>query len=80
MFKKKASQILLDYVDGKGRGDEVDDLVHRRMDGIEEIEIAGPLLEISKIFSTDRYLIGISNPESFSAIKELASRLREKGM
>lgn len=81
MFRKKPpSRILLDYIQGKGRGDEIDDYVHGRLSDVEEKEVVTPLMEISKKYGTRDYIIGISNPASFEEIGALAQRLKEKGL
>lgn len=81
MFRKKsASSILLDYIQGKGRGDEIDDYIHKRLNEVEEKEVVAPLMEISKKYSNSKYIIGISNPASFDEIGALAELLKDKGL
>ena len=81
MFRKKLpSTILLDYIEGRGRGDEIDDYAHRHLSELEEQEVITPLLEISRKYSNSEYLIGISNPASFEEIGRLAQELKGKGL
>jgi hypothetical protein len=48
MFRKKLpSRILLDYIEGRGRGDEIDHYVHSGVTDLEEQEVVTPLMEIS---------------------------------
>lgn len=83
MFGKKEKQpsgILLDYIEGKGCGDEIDDYIHSDVSEEEEREVVAPLLEINRIYSNKEYFIGISNPESFASIRALAVALRKMGL
>lgn len=78
--KKKPSQILTDYIEGKGRGDELDDYVHSNLSAQEEIEVVEPLMEINRNYSNNKFFIGISNPDSFPEIAILAKKLKEIGL
>lgn len=78
--KKKASRILMDYIEGRGSGVEIDDLVHSKLTDYEEEAIVEPLLLISNVYSNREYIIGISNPASFEDIRRLSLSLKERGL
>lgn len=77
---KKPSQILIDYIEGRGRGTEIDDYVHGNITDDEEEKIIRPLMRISKDYSTSEYPIGISNPDSFPSLRALADKLKSSNM
>ena len=81
MWKKRSpSQILLGCVNGIGRGDEIDDYVHSKLNERELNNVVGPLMVISSKFSTKSFPIGISNPDPFPSIVALAKSIELDGM
>lgn len=76
---KKPSDILLDYIEGRGTGIEIDDYVHSNLSDAEEENVVSPVMDISLRYSSKEFPIGISNPESFPEIRELANKLKAKG-
>ncbi len=75
-----ASEAFLHHVDGTGNGWELDDLLHWSPTPEQEEKAIGPLLDISRRYSSNEYPIGISNPASFAEIRALADRLRAEGL
>lgn len=80
MFNKKPSKILIGYIEGKGTGTEIDELVHGKFDIDRENYLIKPILAISKKYSNQEYPIGISNPDCFPEIRKLAENLRRMNM
>ena len=75
-----ASEALLRHVEGRGTGNEIDDLMSWSPSQEQEEKAIAPLLEISERYATNEYPIGISNPASFDDIRALAEGLREQGL
>ena len=78
----KPSDALLRHVNrpGSGSGDELDDVTHGFYSEEVEREAIEPLLAINQQYITREYPLGISNPASFQAIRDLANELRAKGL
>lgn len=76
----KPSDALLRHVNGTGSGYELDDFTHGFYSEEVEREAIEPLLAIDKKYITSEYPLGINNPAAFPAIRDLADKLRAKGL
>ena len=78
MFKKrKPSEYLRRHL--AGGGCDLDDLVHWHAGDPKYEDVIEEVLAISRRFSTDEYLIGVSNPASDAELEALAERLEKRG-
>ena len=76
----KPSDALLRHVNGSGSGYELDNFTYGFYSEEVERETIEPLLAINQQYITREYPLGISNPASFQAIRDLANELRAKGL
>jgi len=76
----KPSDALLRHVNGSGSGYELDNFTYGFYSEEVELEAIEPLLAINQQYITREYPLGISNPASFQAIRDLANELRAKGL
>lgn len=82
MFRKKLrpSEALIHWVEGTGRGFDLDDLISSGRYRDREAEFARPLMDINKRYSTAEHPIGLTNPAAFEDIRNLAAQLRLIGL
>jgi hypothetical protein len=78
--RRKPSKIIIRHIEKKGSGFELDDYVNGKRSNEEERLVIGPLLEINSRFSTSEYLLGISNPDAYSELRNLAERLESEDL
>jgi len=76
----KPSDALLRHVNGSDSGYELDNFTYGFYSEEVEREAIEPLLAINQQYITREYPLGISNPASFQAIRDLANELRAKGL
>ncbi len=75
---RKPSDVLFRHIEGLSGRYELDDLVTGGK--VSNEKVVQPLMRINEKFRTQDYPIGLTNPESYSDIKDLADILKSQGM